>query len=206
MTSENTPPDLSVSPTEPINLRFAALETDPPPVFVDSTGRRHRRLRWLAYGLGIACSAYLLIVGVSIAGGAATPGALLPFPEVVDRQEDDRAAPRDDEARPVGTAAANSDTSVGARLGDAITDAVPRAGVTARPSTPAQPRTTAPGAGPRTPAPVGPNPAPTTTSSSPVTPVDPPAPPTTAPTPPAPEPTEEEPPVDEPGTPPDGAP
>ena len=48
------------------------------PVFVDPSGRRHSRLRWLAYTLGLVGLIYAGLVGVSFAGGiVAARGAAL---------------------------------------------------------------------------------------------------------------------------------
>ncbi|HZN74558.1 MAG TPA: hypothetical protein VFC00_23055 [Micromonosporaceae bacterium] len=68
-------------PTRPMDLSQEAV----PAVFVDSTGRRRRRIRGIAYGVGGASLAYTVLLGVSLAGGPVSPYALLPFPELVDR-------------------------------------------------------------------------------------------------------------------------
>ena len=53
----------------------------PAPVFVDATGRRHRRIRTGAYtAAGCACLVYAGLVIAALAGGAAGPRALLPLP------------------------------------------------------------------------------------------------------------------------------
>jgi hypothetical protein len=49
------------------------------PVFVDPSGRRGRRIRVACYAGSAICLGYLLLVGLSMAGGAAGPRALLPF-------------------------------------------------------------------------------------------------------------------------------
>ncbi|MDT5030261.1 MAG: hypothetical protein QOC94_432, partial [Actinoplanes sp.] len=49
------------------------------PVFVDSTGRRRRRLRRASYVFGGLCLAYAILVSVSLAGGPVSPGSVLPL-------------------------------------------------------------------------------------------------------------------------------
>ena len=56
------------------------------PVFVDPSGRRHSRLRWLAYTLGLVGLIYAGMVGVSFAGGIG-PHAVLPFVDEVAQPE-----------------------------------------------------------------------------------------------------------------------
>jgi Glycosyltransferases, probably involved in cell wall biogenesis len=43
------------------------------PVFVDTTGRRRRRLWTVAYGTGVAGLAYVVVLGLALAGGQITP-------------------------------------------------------------------------------------------------------------------------------------
>ncbi len=53
------------------------------PVFVDSTGRRGRVVRRLAYGFGALCVAYTIALALSFMGAAPfAPGTLLPIPGV----------------------------------------------------------------------------------------------------------------------------
>lgn len=54
---------------------------EPPPVFVDPSGRRRRRVRRLAYGVGLVGLAYTVMVGVSFAGGPVSPETVVPFVE-----------------------------------------------------------------------------------------------------------------------------
>ena len=56
------------------------LVAQPAPVFVDSTGRRRRLLRRLAYGFGAFCMVYGGLISLSLAGGPVSPSAVLPFP------------------------------------------------------------------------------------------------------------------------------
>ena len=56
-------------------------------MFVDATGRRRRRLRWLAYGLGLAAMIYTGLVAVSFAGGPVTPQNVLPIIDSTYRPE-----------------------------------------------------------------------------------------------------------------------
>ncbi|WP_173156959.1 hypothetical protein [Phytohabitans suffuscus] len=50
------------------------------PVFVDASGRRRRRVRRIAYAVGAACLAYTGLVGASVVGHSARPGALTLMP------------------------------------------------------------------------------------------------------------------------------
>jgi len=54
-------------------------------VFVDATGRRRRRVRRIAYAIGAACLTYTGLVGASVIGHPARPGALAPLPAPADR-------------------------------------------------------------------------------------------------------------------------
>lgn len=67
---------------------YAPLVTRPEgstPVFVDATGRRRRRVRRIAYAVGAACLTYTGLVGASVIGHPARPGALTPLPAPADR-------------------------------------------------------------------------------------------------------------------------
>ena len=64
--------------------------SSPAPVFVDSTGRRRRVLRRLAYVFGGLCMVYGGLVSVSLAGGPVSSSAVLPLPDL--RGNDDAAA------------------------------------------------------------------------------------------------------------------
>jgi hypothetical protein len=81
--------DLVVSAADPnditTNLTLVDQPVEPPPVFVDATGLRRRRIRRMAYVLGIAGLTYTALVGVSLAGGPVSPNALFPFPNLMDR-------------------------------------------------------------------------------------------------------------------------
>jgi hypothetical protein len=52
----------------------------PAPVFVDSTGRRGKMLRRLAYAFGVLVMLYGGLLSVSLAGGPVRSGAMLPLP------------------------------------------------------------------------------------------------------------------------------
>lgn len=54
---------------------------EPPPVFVDPSGQRRRRLRRIAYAVGLAGLAYTAMVGVSFAGTPVSPETVLPYVE-----------------------------------------------------------------------------------------------------------------------------
>ena len=82
---------------EPYNPPFADVdmpETEvivvahPSPVFVDSTGRRSRLLRRIAYGFGALCIVYGGLISVSLAGGPVSSSAVLPLPDLTGDDED----------------------------------------------------------------------------------------------------------------------
>ncbi|NMO51604.1 hypothetical protein HH310_10425 [Actinoplanes sp. TBRC 11911] len=67
----------------PENAVTNVIRTDAPakaPVFVDPSGRRRRRVRRIAYGIGVALLLVLLAVWVSQLGGSAKPPAPPPTP------------------------------------------------------------------------------------------------------------------------------
>ncbi|MEV4707507.1 hypothetical protein [Actinoplanes sp. NPDC049316] len=74
----------------PISADAEILDTEvivvaqPSPVFVDSTGRRRRVLRRVAYGFGAICMMYGGLVSVSLAGGPVSSSAVLPLPDLAD--------------------------------------------------------------------------------------------------------------------------
>jgi hypothetical protein len=70
------------------------LVEQPAPVFVDSTGRRRRLLRRLAYGFGAFCMVYGGLISLSLAGGPVSPNAVLPFPELIDGGQPTVGEPR----------------------------------------------------------------------------------------------------------------
>lgn len=62
----------------PGNAVTNVIRTDTPekaPVFVDPSGKRRRRMRKVAYGIGVALLVILLAVWVSQLGGSARPPA-----------------------------------------------------------------------------------------------------------------------------------
>src|SRR5690606_20507105 len=66
-------------PTVRIDMRFLPMpEAESTPVFSDLSGRKRRRLRWLAIGAATVCTMYLVLVVMSIVGGANGPNSLLP--------------------------------------------------------------------------------------------------------------------------------
>jgi hypothetical protein len=81
-----------VTSQEPENPHFATPDIPdtevisvaaPAPVFVDSTGRRSRRLRRLAYAFGALVMLYGGLISVSLAGGPVRSSAVLPLPGLV---------------------------------------------------------------------------------------------------------------------------
>ena len=81
-------------------------ETDGlPPVFVDSSGRRRRRVRRAGYVFGAVSLVYAGLVGASFSGGPVSPHALLPFPDLPERPDRQPAtAPREVSAVPADDA------------------------------------------------------------------------------------------------------
>ncbi|MGC4897530.1 hypothetical protein [Micromonospora sp. DT31] len=66
---------------------------EPPPVFVDPSGRRQRRLRRLAYCAGAVGLIYTLLVGVSFAGGPISPSTVVPFVDETTEQREPSPTP-----------------------------------------------------------------------------------------------------------------
>jgi len=66
--------DGDIPVTEPI------LVAPPAPVFVDTTGRRSRLLRRIAYGFGALVVTYGALIGVSLVGGPVPSSVVLPLP------------------------------------------------------------------------------------------------------------------------------
>jgi hypothetical protein len=58
----------------------------PSPVFVDSTGRRRRRLQRLAYVFGAVCVLYGGLISVSLAGGPVSSSAIRSLPDLPDHE------------------------------------------------------------------------------------------------------------------------
>jgi len=61
----------------------------PAPVFVDSSGRRRRMLRKVAYGFGALCMVYGGLVSISLAGGPVSSSAVLPLPDRADDNDEE---------------------------------------------------------------------------------------------------------------------
>ncbi|WP_328343333.1 hypothetical protein [Micromonospora sp. NBC_00421] len=78
-------PTVVISPADGPTALIAAVP-ELTPVFVDPSGRRHSRLRWLAYTLGLVGLVYTGLVGVSFAGGI-EPHTVLPFVDEVEQPE-----------------------------------------------------------------------------------------------------------------------
>ncbi|MEU4216266.1 hypothetical protein [Actinoplanes sp. NPDC026623] len=76
MQEPNNPPfaDVDIPDTQVIDV------APPSPVFVDSTGRRRRLLRRVAYGFGALCMVYGGLISVSLAGGPVSSSVVLPLP------------------------------------------------------------------------------------------------------------------------------
>jgi hypothetical protein len=116
VTSQEPHPQLIADPDIPDTE--VILVAQPAPVFVDSTGRRRRLLRRLAYGFGAFCMVYGGLISLSLAGGPVSPGAVMPFPELIDRG----AAPSDGKPWPTPEPIVTAPKSV------LVNDATPRRG------------------------------------------------------------------------------
>lgn len=165
-------------PTVRIDMRFLPMpEAESTPVFSDLSGRKRRRLRWLAIGAAMVCTTYLVLMVMSIAGGANGPNGLLPLPNLIKGQDHEQPEPV---AVPSPAVTPGPTHVVPLSSDDGIPDraASPRPSVTA-PATVAATAATAT----TTPTPHSGTPAPTDPAPNP--PVDPEptelAPPTTAP-------------------------
>jgi hypothetical protein len=81
------------------------------PIFVDTTGRRRRWLRWLGYGVGVACVGYGVVLVISLLGGPVSPDTLVPgLPKPTASKTTERVGPL-----PIGslpTAVGNRSTAV----------------------------------------------------------------------------------------------
>jgi hypothetical protein len=108
------PADREIPDTEVI------VVSPPSPVFVDSTGRRRRVLRRLAYAFGALCMLYGGLISVSLAGGPVSSSAILPLPVLPDRPA------RPVAARPSPTPAPQVSTPSRAQL---VGDPLPRRSV-----------------------------------------------------------------------------
>jgi hypothetical protein len=82
------PAELDIPDTEVISIAV------PAPVFVDSTGRRGRLWRRLAYAFGGLVMLYGGLICVSLAGGPVRSSAVLPLPGLAPQEDDDRPPPR----------------------------------------------------------------------------------------------------------------
>ena len=68
-------------PERAVTSVLPAADPEAPPVFVDATGTRRRRLRLIAYGVGFLLVAVLVAVWLSqLGGGPAAPPARTPCP------------------------------------------------------------------------------------------------------------------------------
>jgi hypothetical protein len=164
----HNPPIADVDPPDTEEIVVA----HPSPVFVDSTGRRRRMLRKVAYGFGALCMVYGGLISVSLAGGPVSSNAVLPLPDLADGGGEDEekgivVAQPSPTPEPVTT-------RTGAQAGaQPILEAFPTRGAPVPLPREAQgrpPRTTAAGVKPtRTPTPTAKKPP---TSASPTKPVE----------------------------------
>lgn len=140
-----------------------AVVPQSPPVFVDPTGRRRSRLRWLAYAVGLVGLLYTGLVAVSFAGGVVDPRTVLPFVDEIEQPQ----RPRSPQAEAVTTTPEPSTVprAPTATVAPSVAPAAPRPAVPSRspsltPSTGRPARTpTTPTTTPRTTDPAAPTPA-----------------------------------------------
>jgi hypothetical protein len=69
------------------------VDTGAPPVFVDASGRRRRRIRRLTYGIGVAVLIALVAVWLSQLGGTVRPEPVSPCTPAVSAAQTPTAAP-----------------------------------------------------------------------------------------------------------------
>ena len=146
MTSQEPENPHSAEPDNPDTEVIAVAA--PAPVFVDSTGRRSRLLRRLAYAFGVLVMLYGGLISVSLAGGPVRSSAVLPLPGLETEKNDDKPP-----ARPSPTPQPNASRSpkslfVADSLPTRRTSAAPRATTARLESTrvPSKPATTKPAA------------------------------------------------------------
>ncbi|MFF5179401.1 hypothetical protein ACFY2Q_15385 [Micromonospora sp. NPDC000316] len=154
-----------------------AAVRQPPPVFVDPSGRRRSRLRWLAYALGLLSVVYTGLVGISFAG-LVEPHTVLPFVDEVKQPE--RRAPE-----PVAPVVEPEPSTVEPRaptstVAPTTVPATPRSVAPTRSPAATRPSPRNPAVPPASPKPTT-SPAPTPTISAPVE--EPPSPPNVEPAP-----------------------
>jgi hypothetical protein len=92
VTSQQPDNSPSAEPESP-DTEVIALPA-PAPVFVDSTGRRSKLLRRLAYAFGVLVIFYGGLISVSLAGGPVRSSAVLPLPGLETDVNDSRAPAR----------------------------------------------------------------------------------------------------------------
>ncbi len=159
MTSQEPQTPFSANVDEMHETEVIVVST-PAPVFVDSTGRRRRVLRRLAYGFGALCMLYGGLVSVSLAGGPVSSSAVLPLPDLHDRA--DRPVAVDRPAPSTAPAVTPAPRSL------FVTEALPGRPVSAtssiRPDGPRPPAATAKRRPSATPGPNRPTPRPTVTT------------------------------------------
>jgi hypothetical protein len=91
-------------PTDNDETRPLEVPDDAAPVFVDSTGRRGRRIRFAFYGIGGLSLTYAGMVAMSLAGGPLNPETLLPFPDLlINRPAAVEATPEPAQPAPTGS-------------------------------------------------------------------------------------------------------
>ncbi|MEV7331306.1 hypothetical protein [Micromonospora sp. NPDC093244] len=83
-------PTMVIGPSDGPTALIAVVPQSPP-VFVDPSGRRRSRLRWLAYAVGLVGLLYTGLVAVSFAGGVVDPRTVLPFVDEVEQPQRPRS-------------------------------------------------------------------------------------------------------------------
>jgi len=89
-----------------IPVTEAIVVAPPAPVFVDSTGRRSRLLRRIAYGFGALVMLYGGLISVSLVGGPVPSSAVLPLPGLEPAGDAEDKKPAQPSPTPVPTPSA----------------------------------------------------------------------------------------------------
>jgi hypothetical protein len=177
------PADRDIPDTEVI------VVSAPTPVFVDSTGRRRRRLQRLAYAFGAICVLYGGLISVSLAGGPVSSSAILPLPDLPDHEDAPVKAQPSPTPEPVVSTPPKTHLII-----ESLPHDVPlspeRRDVTTKPAPPAKKKSKAPTRKPSAPAPTATRAVESTSTPSPTVSATPQASATpVAPSPPAAQPT-----------------
>ncbi|QNE20437.1 hypothetical protein F1D05_24160 [Kribbella qitaiheensis] len=112
------------------------------PVFVDSTGQRHRRIRRTAVWLAVPAVGYLVLLTSSLLGGPRVDTPLIPLPEAAKHQPAPRVTPGPIRAVETPEPGETARSSTEPTAGDHPTQPPPAGPASTQPTTTAQPTTT----------------------------------------------------------------